>query len=157
MNFKLLLHWILAAFLLASICSFAEAIAIKKSAQGIEFATGGIGEDEVDSLRPLIKKFSLHMVFSEGVSGRSATDVDVSIYDANNILAFRVSGAQPQLLVNLPPNTYTIAAKYNGDKLRHKFTLNANESQKIILNWKNVTEDDLIRNEDSHQDVMTEQ
>jgi hypothetical protein len=121
----------------------ANALSTKKSAQGINFMTGGISEDEVIALRPYIKKFNLHLVFSEGTSGRSATPVNVNIYDLESKLVFRVAGAQPHLLVNLPAGTYTILASYNGEKLRHKFELATDEHKKIILNWKNLVDEDM--------------
>lgn len=122
---------------------YAHALSAKKSAQGINFMTGGISEDEVIALRPYIKKFNLRLIFSEGTSGRSATPVNVNIYDLESKLVFRIAGAQPQLLVDLPAGTYTILASYNGEKLRHKFDLATDEHKKIILNWKNLVEEDM--------------
>ncbi|HAF02105.1 MAG TPA: hypothetical protein DCO68_04635 [Methylophilaceae bacterium] len=120
----------------------ADNLAIKKSTQGIAYVTGGISDDEVEALRPYTKKFSLHLVFSEGVSGRSITDIDVNIYNTDSKLVFKTIKAQPQLFVDLPAGTYTIVAKYNENKQRYKFELAANEHKKIILNWKNLTDED---------------
>lgn len=123
--------------------TFADALIAKKSAQGVHYITGGISEDEVIALKPYIKKFNLHLIFSEGTSGRSATPVNVNIYDLDSKLVFRVAGAQPQLLVDLPAGTYTVLASYNGEKLRHKFELGSDEFKKIILNWKNLVDEDM--------------
>ena len=95
---------------------FADTLMAKKSAQGVKYMTGGISEDEVIALKPYIKKFNLRLIFSEGTSGRSATPVNVNIYDLDSKLVFRVAGAQPQLLVDLPAGTYTVLASYNGEK-----------------------------------------
>lgn len=123
--------------------ALADALTMKKSAQGVKFITGGISEDEVIALKPYIKQFNLRLIFSEGTSGRSATPVNVNIYDLDSKLVFRIAGAQPQLLVDLPAGTFTILASYNGEKLRHKFELGSEEFKKIILNWKNIVDEDM--------------
>jgi hypothetical protein len=123
--------------------ALADSLTAKKSAQGVNYITGGISEDEVIALKPYIKKFNLRLIFSEGTSGRSATPVNVNIYDLDSNLVFRLAGAQPQLLVDLPAGTYTVLASYNGEKLRHKFELGTDEFKKIILNWKNLVDEDM--------------
>jgi len=141
-----LMHLIPLSFFLAfGLCTqiaFADTLQMKKSPQGVKYMTGGISEEEVIALKAYIKKFNLRLIFSEGTSGRSATPVNVNIYDVDSKLVFRVAGAQPQLLVDLPAGTYTVLASYNGEKLRHKFELGNEEFKKIILNWKNSTEED---------------
>ena len=141
---RLLAYLMYLMFSLNTQTAFADALMAKKSAQGVQYITGGISEEEVIALKPYAKKFNLRLVFSEGTSGRSATPVSVNIYDLESKLVFRVAGAQPQLLVDLPAGTYTILASYNGEKLRHKFELAADEHKKIILNWKNLVDEDML-------------
>lgn len=129
--------------MLTSFYASADAVSIKKSAQGVPYITGGISADEVDAMRPYIAQFNLRVIFSEGASGRSITDVNVNLYDTEGKLVFRLVGAQPQLLLDIPAGTYTILASYNGDKQRHKFTIGSNEHKKIILNWKNLVDEDV--------------
>ena len=128
--------------LMFSVCGFADTLTIQKSIQGISYITGGISEDEVASMRAYLQQFNLRVVFSEGISGRSITYVNVNIYDKVNKLMFSVEGAQPQLLVNLPAGKYKILADYNGDKQSHPFSISATEHKKIILNWKNSVDED---------------
>jgi hypothetical protein len=45
--------------------------------------------------------------------------------------------------VNLPAGTYTILANNNGQKLRHKLTIEADTNKKVILNWKDPVEEDM--------------
>jgi hypothetical protein len=140
---RLLPYFICVMCGLNSQITFADALMTKKSAQGVQYITGGISEEEVIALKPYIKKYNLRLIFSEGTSGRSATPVNVNIYDLDSKLVFRVSGAQPQLLVDLPAGTYTVLASYNGEKLRHKFELGTDEFKKIILNWRNLVDEDM--------------
>lgn len=137
--------------MLTSLLASADSVSIRKSAQGIPYITGGISADEVDSIRPYLSQFNLRVIFSEGTSGRFITDVNVNLYDTDGKLVFRLVGAQPQLLVNIPAGTYTILASYNGDKQRHKFSVSSDEHKKIILNWKNLVEEDAAETEDVTQ------
>lgn len=107
------------------------------SANGVQYMTGGVGHDEVLAMRQHAKKFSLNLLFSEGLAGQAVTDVNVNIYDENAALVFRVTGAKPLLYVNLPEGTYTILANYQGQKLRHKLNITEGTPSKVILNWKN--------------------
>jgi hypothetical protein len=129
--------------LLYNVSSGAESLAVQ-NAQGINYVTGGVGEDEVEEIRALIPQYSLRVIFSEGVSGRSATDVNVTIYDTMKKIVLNVESAQPQLLVNLPAGKYKIVADLNGEKQSHPFTISANAHKKIILNWKSSVEDEQV-------------
>jgi hypothetical protein len=132
----------------ASLSSLADIIPSMTSEQGVRYITGGISEDEAEAIRGQIKQYNLRVIFSEGKSGRLITDVNVSIYDANNTLVFDVIGAQPQLLLNLPTGTYKIVANYHGVKQSHQFSMVKDKHKKVILNWKNNTEEDQLDESD---------
>ena len=123
--------------------AYADSPKARTSPTGLLYMTGGIGEDQVDDMRPYAKKFTLNLIFSEGTSGRSVTDVNVNIYNETDARIFRIVGAKPRLYVNLPAGNYTILANNNGQKLRHKFTIEGSTNQKIILNWKDTVEEDM--------------
>ena len=115
----------------------------RNSPTGIAYMTGGIGEEEVAVMKPQAKKFTLNLLFSEGVVGRWVTDINVNIYDEASNLVFRIVGAKNVLYINLPAGTYTILANNAGNKLRQKVTLEANTNQKLVLNWKDFVDEDV--------------
>lgn len=125
----------------------ATELQIRTSRNGLNYMTGGIGDEEVLEMRPHAKKFTLNLLFSEGDAGQSITDLNVNIYNEQSELVFRVKGAKPILYVNLPAGNYTILANNNGVKLRHKLSIKENTNQRVILNWRDkeqesrVTED----------------
>ncbi|MEQ1597914.1 MAG: hypothetical protein ABL880_00960 [Methylotenera sp.] len=123
--------------------AIAETPKVRNSAQGIPYITAGIGEEEVAMMKRQAKNFTLNLLFSEGVVGRWATDINVNIYDEASNLMFRVVGAQPVLYVNLPAGTYTILANNNGNKLRQKITLESSANKKVVLNWKDFVDEDM--------------
>ncbi len=134
---------VLAGLILTTQFAIAETPKVRNSAQGFSYITAGIGEEEVAVMKRQAKNFTLNLLFSEGVVGRWATNVNVNIYDEASNLMFRVVGAQPVLYVNLPAGTYTILANNNGNKLRHKVALEQGVNQKVILNWKDFVEEDM--------------
>ena len=134
---------VLTGLILTTQFAIAETPKVRNSAQGFSYITAGIGEEEVAVMKHQAKNFTLNLLFSEGVVGRWATNVNVNIYDEASNLMFRVVGAQPVLHVNLPAGTYTILANNNGNKLRHKVALEQGVNQKVILNWKDFVEEDM--------------
>lgn len=146
-----LLRLILSACILVSHSALAEPPKVHKSSTGLQYMTGGIGSDHVEEMQPYAKKFTLNLLFSEGIVGRAVTDVNVDIYNEQGAQVFRVVGAKPLLYVNLPVGIYTILANNNGQKLRHKLAIADSANKKVILNWKDlgenqpVEEDSLIR------------
>jgi hypothetical protein len=123
--------------------ALADPLRIRNSAHGYKYVTAGIGEEEAEQMKRVAKKFTLNLLFSEGVVGRWAMDVNVNIYDEASNLMFRITGAKPVLYVNLPAGTYTILANNNGNKLRHKVVLDADTNKKVVLNWKDFVDEDV--------------
>ena len=108
---------------------------VQTTPEGIQYANGGIGQEEADSLSQMAKDYSLNLVFSQG-SGGKIIDVDVIIYDAQGKPVFTLANAGPQLLVNLPAGKYRIMANYKGVKQSNTITLDGKKSNRVILNWK---------------------
>ena len=129
---------LLIGLLLINSSAFAQPPKTLNTKGGLSYMTGGIGEEDAAIMRANAKNFTLNLVFSEGTSGQSVTDVNVNIYNEQSETVFRIVGSKPMLYVNLPAGTYTILANNNGQKLRQKFTAEENENQRIILNWKDA-------------------
>ncbi len=137
---------LILALLFAQI-AYAKPLIALKSPTGIAYLSGGIGEEEVLAMRAQAKKFTLNLLFSEGTSGRWVTNVNVNIYNEQDERVFRIVGSKPMLYVNLPAGNYLILANNNGQKLRHKLSLEDNANKKVILNWKDTVEEDLSADE----------
>lgn len=135
---------ILFSLILTHPLAFADLPKTLRTSTGIAFMTGGIGEEEVAVMKPQAKKFTLNLLFSEGMVGRWVTDVNVNIYDEASNLMFRIVGAKNVLYVNMPAGTYTILANNNGNKLRQKVTLSADTNQKVVLNWKDLGNNQIV-------------
>ncbi|MBX9675615.1 MAG: hypothetical protein K2V71_03320 [Methylotenera sp.] len=137
---------LILALLFAQI-AYAKPLIALTSPTGVAYLSGGIGEEEVLAMRAQAKKFTLNLLFSEGTSGRWVTNVNVNIYNEQGDRVFRIVGSKPMLYVNLPAGNYLILANNNGQKLRHKLSLEDNANKKVILNWKDTAEEDLSADE----------
>lgn len=137
---------LILALLFAQI-AYAKPLIALTSPTGVAYLSGGIGEEEVLAMRAQAKKFTLNLLFSEGTSGRWVTNVNVNIYNEQGDRVFRIVGSKPMLYVNLPAGNYLILANNNGQKLRHKLSLEDNANKKVILNWKDTVEEDLSADE----------
>jgi len=109
-----------------------------KSPQGISYIAGGIGVEEVAILKQQQKAFNLHLLFSKGEAGEAVTNVNVSIYDTEGLLVFRLLETLPRLNIQLPAGRYAIVASLLGEKQSNWFTLKEGETKRVILNWKDT-------------------
>ncbi len=101
-----------------------------------EFLAGGIGREEVESMRLVAKQYSLQLLFSQGKNGTALTEVDVNIVDAKGTSVFSQSQTGPLLYVNLPAGNYKVVGIYNGIKQTAKVSIvTGAKSQRVILNW----------------------
>ena len=141
-NTSLALRIFMLLVLLSTAASTLAAPKMLYTHNKIRFISGGISHEEVVEMRKYAKKYSLNLLFSEGSVGRAVSGHNVDIYNESDEQVFRLKNAQPVLYVNLPAGNYLVLANNNGVKLRHKFTIVENETQKIILNWKDAVEED---------------
>lgn len=125
-----------------STAALADDIAIQQDSHGVDFVTGGIGSEEVEAMEVFKKQFNLYFLFSEGKVGRVIDDINISITDNKNQTVFALEHAAPRLLLNLPSGKYQATASYLGNEQRYRFTHDAKKHQRIILNWKNTTDEE---------------
>jgi hypothetical protein len=121
---------------------YAKPLITQRTADNIEYITGGIGTGESEQLAEYAKQFSLRLLFSEGQCGRSVIGANVIIYDQHKKVIFQLEQASPQLLVNLAKGQYRVVAEYNGLQQGARFTIKDQTHKKVVLNWKNCVEED---------------
>ena len=115
---------------------------IYKTASGINFVNGGIGEEEGADISRIAKHFSLQLLFTAGESGAWIPDASVLIIDENGSTFFTKKKAGPRLYIDLPAGKYQVIGKHLNVKQSKIITLNGEKPQRIILNWKEETADD---------------
>ncbi len=102
-----------------------------RSQGGIEYISGGAGEESRQQIAAQGADFPLRMVFSV-VGGAYAVADRVDVANAGGKL-LTVDGAGPLLVVKLPPGDYTVEVNTAGKSERRPIRVGA---QPVTLNWR---------------------
>lgn len=114
---------------------------IYKSNQGYWFVNGGISEEEAGKIRHIAKRYSLQILFTLGNAGAWIADARLMILDTAGNTVFTKSVAGPLLYIDLPAGDYQIIGRYNGVRESKRITLSGEKPQRVILNWKDESEE----------------
>jgi len=83
-----------------------------QEADGVQYLSGGVGDQERQAMRSHQQEFPLQILFS-GKAGELGLANQVRVLDgANQVVA--VQNAGPLLMLKLPPGHYTVEAAFNG-------------------------------------------
>ena len=91
-----------------------------RTANGIEYLTGGVGIDGRAQLPPLVEDMSLQLVFAEKQTGAYLAQVEVRITDEQGKEVLAVGDSDPMVFADLEPGTYAITAKTDQGTLERK-------------------------------------
>ncbi|MGZ5131525.1 MAG: hypothetical protein ACXWJ1_09545 [Caldimonas sp.] len=101
-----------------------------QSAGGIDYVSGGAGEESRAAMARLQPDFPLRIVFSDR-SGGYVVAGHVAVKNAAGVV-FELDTAGPMLLVKLPPGRYTIDATYSGTTERRSVEVGR---EARTINW----------------------
>lgn len=102
-----------------------------QSAGGIEYLSGGAGQEARAAIASMQAPFPMRIVFSEG-SGEYIV-VDHVAISAGSRRVLEVDGVGPMLLVKLPQGDYTVEATYGGRTERRTVRVGR---ERLSLNWR---------------------
>lgn len=135
-------HWkILAAasfsLLALPIVAAAQAAGVPdaKSANGIKFIAGGLGQPESQAMLKEAARYPLNLVFSGGRDKHFVADVRVSVKDKAGKTVFEATAGAPIMLVDLPTGAYTIEAQYRGKTLQHSAQVVSKAPTGLTFHW----------------------
>ena len=112
-----------AAFLAAANAGAAPAM---KSESGVAWICGGVGAEERDVLANLGKRANLEVLFVTAKRGAYLSDAELALFAdraAGPLLTVTAEG--PTCLIELPPGTYRLEARYEGASRTAKATVAA--------------------------------
>jgi hypothetical protein len=99
--------------------SAAETVKVEKTAEGVEYVSGGIGENAQQQLNERAKDYNLKLVFTLN-EGNYIADVDVAVKDAKGRTVVQDVAEGPIFLAKLPAGQYNVTANYEGKSQTRK-------------------------------------
>lgn len=134
---KLLRPVVIAALLAAASVSATELEAglTEQSQNGVQYVSGGIGEDQQRAIKDLRGEYNLHITFAQIKTGHYVSGVSVSIADRNGEKFADIDDAGPILLTDLPAGTYLVNAIYDGATQDKVVNVGRNGHRELYFYW----------------------
>lgn len=126
---------ILGSALLVAALAASAAIVEGQTVNNRRYASGGIGQDEVEQLKQMSDKFSLQLIVSSR-SGAYLADMQVSITGANSQKVLDAPLDAPWLLVDLAPGTYKVFVTHrNGQTQERNVTITSGKKTELVVQF----------------------
>lgn len=106
-----------------------------KTQNGVNYLSGGVGQDEAQAVESAAKDYSLMLTFAIQKTGKYLADVNVKIEDKIGKTVLDTIADGPMLLVQLPPGQYEINAASDDRQVTKTVQISANSTTKETLYW----------------------
>lgn len=103
----------------------------------VTYVSGGIGSDEAQSMRAIVKNYPLEIVFVQkyGQQEEFLAEVNVQIKDDHQDVMLDIKTEGPYLLAKLPQGKYRVMAEHNGVVKQQWAHVKGNKHQKLVFWW----------------------
>lgn len=106
------------------------------AAAGFNYASGGVGKTAQAAMERRYGDYPFKLITARrGERAAYVADVAVSIRDGNGRLLLETATTGPWLMVDLPPESYTLEASFEGRTKTRKLNLSENEDKRLVLRW----------------------
>ena len=96
--------------------------------------SGGIGDEELAEIDRARPNYNTRLVLSEA-SGSYVSNVTLNLATVLGEPIVSLSGAGPLVLLQLPPGSYLINARYEDRTVQKRFDVRDNTAQSISIFW----------------------
>jgi len=107
---------------------------------GIEYVSGGIGQEESSAFRQAKAQYPLALTFATASEGSAASpfasNVQVVIRNEQDATVLNTNSDGPYLLARLEPGSYKIFATYEGETQSRDVSIRGNGTLDIKFTWK---------------------
>lgn len=131
-------RFLLLAGALAVAGSAAAQLALQ-SANGIRYASGGIGESERDELTLVLPDYNLKLVAAAQKSGAFLSDVRLAVLDAGGTRLLETTLDGPWFVARLAPGRYTLELAHGGVTQKRAVTIPAQGRRVEHVYWADPT------------------
>lgn len=126
---------LLAAISVSAVSQPAVAQEQRRTAAGIEWMSGGVGEDERDAMQAQSAQYNLAMTFANRKSGAYRADVSVQVRDAKGEVVLSAQGAGPLLYAKLEPGHYRVSATALGRTQSQQVSVPREGTRELYFYW----------------------
>jgi len=105
----------------------------QEESNGIQFITGGIGDEERNALDTVKNQFSLHVV-STNKAGEFDGDTEVTVFSRKGDKIISVTGG-PIFYINLPTGSYTVQASSGGRTEKQNISVGSKSPSSAYFRW----------------------
>jgi hypothetical protein len=105
------------------------------------YISGGIGDEELASIRADAGLFSLRLLFAEEGTGAYKAEVTVIIESPDGQPVLKVNSAGPLLYTNLPAGRYKITARSNGQLLVREVSVAKHKAIDVTFHFRKSKND----------------
>ena len=102
---------------------------------GIDFVSGGIGDEEIKAMRAIKGEYNLHLSFAVRGTGEYASDVKVRIADTHGKTLLEAVSDGPNFFAKLKPGRYEVTADLDGKAQRKELTVGPKHGAAVSLYW----------------------
>jgi hypothetical protein len=124
---------IAAAATLLSLALSANAEERGKTADGMDYATGGVTVADLTEMAQERSRYDLWVTAAAKGSGAFLSDVQLKITDAKNEVVLDTLMVGPWLFVDLEPGHYTIDARFKDQSLQRKVSVGRGQQQQQAI------------------------
>jgi hypothetical protein len=121
----------------AAVASGALAMPAVQHSGGVQYVTGGIGEDEAHAMQAAAPQWPLALEFAvqSGPRAQWLANVDVHVTDRHGRDVLSTTTDGPMLLARLAPGDYTIRADANGRTIERHVHVAPGRTAKSVFVW----------------------
>jgi hypothetical protein len=124
-----------AGFTLAVAACRGSALATQsgKTAQGVDYLSGGVSHEELRTLHERRNAYSLWVITAASKSGSHLTDVLVTVRDSAHRVVYSGPPDGPWLFINLPLGRYQVEAALNGKAQQRTTTIHRGDHHQVFF------------------------
>jgi hypothetical protein len=128
-------RFLLLAGVLAVAGPAAAQLVLQQGAEGVRYASGGIGESERDELVLMLPDYNLKLVAAAQKSGAFISDVRLAVLDARGAKVLETTLDGPWLVARIPPGRYTLELAHGGATQKRAVTIPAQGRRVEYVYW----------------------
>ncbi|GAB7129273.1 carboxypeptidase regulatory-like domain-containing protein [Silvimonas sp. JCM 19000] len=104
------------------------------SANGAEYVSGGVGDEEMAQLKSVEKDYNMRLLFT-GRDGEYQSGVKVQVTDAKGNVALDTTTSGPYLLAKLPAGRYKVNAQLDDAQQTRTTVVNERGAKEVHFAW----------------------